>query len=208
MTIELERRNEVAERADVKLALSLLYEKFNPKSKKDLESFVRDAKTAFGEMIFRIIEEDKMFEGTVWDIDIDVRSNRYVTDEYNMLYLDDIGISGGLTKSNFSKLKDLLPDMLHLSFEIETRLCNKDVVLHFFEDSSLEGLTVYIKYSRDEVYGSRRNIEGSLQLKMTLELMKRLGMKVSKESIDKLKHERDKLMSDYEGLFARLEIGE
>ena len=195
----------MVERVDEKLELSRLYEKFNPKSEKNLRSLVYTAKTLFGDMIFRIIEEDKMFDGTVWDIDIDVRGKRYVADAFNMLYLDDISISHGLNKSDFSKLKGLLPDMLHLSFEIEIRLCDKDVVLHFFEDSSLAGLTIYTKYPRDECYG-RRDIEGSLQLKIILEFMRRLGMKISKESIDRLKHERDKLMSDYEALFDSLEI--
>ena len=189
-----------------KLELRRLYEKFNPTQEKDLKVLKRTAKTLFGDMVFRIIEEDKIFEGTVWDIDIDVRGKRYVADEYDMLYLADIGISGGLARNDFLKLKDLLPDMLSLSFEIEMNLCNKDIVLHLFEDSSL-GLTIYVKYPSDEDYGSR-DIEGSLQLKIILELMKRLGMKVSKESIDVLKHERDKLMSEYEALFDRLERGE
>jgi len=208
MTIELKRRNEMVKWADEKLELRRLYEEFNPKREEDVKVLVRSAKTLFGNMVFHIIEEDKMFEGTIWDIDIDVRGKRYVADDYNMLYLDDIGISRGLTKSDLSKLKDLLPDMSFFRFEVETRLCNKDIVLHLFEDSSLEGLTIYVKYPKDEFYGSRRNMEGSLQLKIILELMKRLGMKVSEESIDHLKHERDKLMSEYEVLFDRLTIGE
>jgi len=198
----------MAERTDEKLELSRLYEEFSPKREKDVKVLVRSAKTLFGDIVFRIIEEDKMFEGTIWDIDIDVRSNPYVGDTYNMLYLADIGISRGLTKNDLSKLKDLLPDMSFFKFEIETRLCNKDIVLHLFEDSSLEGLTIYVKYPRDEVYGSRRNIEGWLQLRIVLELMRRLGMRISKKSIDVLKHARDKLMSDYEALFDRLTMGE
>lgn len=189
-----------------KLKLKKLYDDFKDERKKDLESSMTISKKMFGSMMFAVIEREKIFKGTEWDITADVRSNPYVADGYSMLYFSGIGIDCDVTKVVFAKLKDLLPDMSYITVEMEVNICGEDVILHLFETDPSKRLTMYVKYARDEIYGSRRNVEGPLQLKITLEIMKKLGIKISKKSIDELKHARDKLMSEYEILFDKLGV--